>query len=166
MMDTKEIQCFVACAQTSSFSKAAEALYTTQSSVSKIIKAMEEKMEITLFERLSKGIRMTPDAEQMYPYALLVLESLEKIQFLDENRAADTLSMSCNPSSWFADNFVSFPVLCFQKLSGIYFFKGNGCHSIPWRRIFIGRAEAERSERTASSNVRCEDRIRVCEKKK
>lgn len=42
-MDTKEIQCFVACAQTGSFSKAAEALYTTQSSVSKIIKAMEEK---------------------------------------------------------------------------------------------------------------------------
>lgn len=108
MLDTKEIQCFVACAQTGSFSKAAEALFTTQSSVSKIIKAMEEKMEVTLFDRLSKGIRMTPDAEQMYPYALLVLENLEKIQSVDENKAADTLSMSCNPSSWFADNFVSF----------------------------------------------------------
>ena len=108
MLDTKEIQCFVACAQTGSFSKAAEKMFTTQSSVSKIMKAMEEKMEITLFERLSKGIRMTPEAEKMYPYALLVLENLEKIQTLDENKSADTLSMSCNPSSWFADNFVSF----------------------------------------------------------
>ncbi len=108
MLDTKEIQCFVACAQTGSFSKAAEALFTTQSSVSKIVKAMEEKMELTLFERLSKGIRMTPEGEKIYPYALIVLENLEKIQSLDENKAADTLSISCNPSSWFADNFVRF----------------------------------------------------------
>lgn len=108
MLDTKEIQYFVACAQAGSFSRAAETLFTTQSSVSKIVKAMEEKMGIMLFERLSKGIRMTPDAEQMYPYALSVLENLEKIQSLGENKAADTLSMSCNPSSWFADNFVSF----------------------------------------------------------
>ena len=108
MLDTKEVQCFVACAQTGSFSRAAEALYTTQSSVSKIIKAMEEKMGIILFARLSKGIRMTPEAEQIYPYALLVLENLNRIQFLDENKTADTLSISCNPSSWFADNFVKF----------------------------------------------------------
>lgn len=108
MLDTKEIQYFVACAQTGSFSRAAETLYTTQSSVSKIVKAMEEKMGIMLFDRLSKGIRMTPEAEKMYPYAFLVLDNLEKIQSLDENKAADTLSMSCNPSSWFADNFVRF----------------------------------------------------------
>ena len=108
MLDTKEVQCFVACAQTGSFSRAAEALYTTQSSVSKIIKAMEEKMGIILFARLSKGIRMTSEAEQIYPYALLVLENLDRIQFLDENKTADTLSISCNPSSWFADNFVKF----------------------------------------------------------
>lgn len=108
MLDTKEIQYFVACAQTGSFSKAAEVLFTTQSSVSKTVKSLEEKMGIILFERLSKGIRMTPEAEQMYPYALRILENLEKIQSLDEDKAADTLSMSCNPSSWFADNFVRF----------------------------------------------------------
>lgn len=108
MLDTKEIQYFVACAQTGSFSRAAEALFTTQSSVSKTIKAMEDKMGTPLFERLAKGIRMTPDAEQIYPYALSVLENLKKMQSQEENKAAETLSMSCNPSSWFADNFVRF----------------------------------------------------------
>lgn len=108
MLDTKEIQYFVACAQTGSFSKAAETLYTTQSSVSKTIKAMEEKMGTTLFERLAKGIRVTPEAEQIYPYAVSVLENLKKMQSREENKAAETLSMSCNPSSWFADNFVRF----------------------------------------------------------
>ena len=129
MLDTKEVQCFVACAQTGSFSRAAEALYTTQSSVSKIIKAMEEKMGIILFARLSKGIRMTPEAEQIYPYALLVLENLDRIQFLDENKTADTLSISCNPSSWFADNFVKFYELK-QKENIHYQFHSADCREI------------------------------------
>ena len=108
MLDTKEIQCFVACAQTGSFSKAAEKLFTTQSSVSKIVKTMEEKTGSLLFERMAKGIRMTPEAEKMYPYAISVLENLKQIQMLDEKRTADILSVSCNPSSWFADHFVKF----------------------------------------------------------
>jgi len=108
VLDTKEIQCFAACAQTGSFSKAAEKLFTTQSSVSKIVKAMEEKTGMVLFERLSKGIRMTPEAEKIYPYAISVLENLKQIQMSDKKKTAGTLSVSCNPSSWFADYFVKF----------------------------------------------------------
>lgn len=108
MLDIKEIRYFVTCARTGSFSKAAEVLFTTQSSVSKIIKAMEEELGITLFERLSKGIRMTPEAEYMYPYALSILENLQKMKHSEQDNVTDTLSMSCNPSSWFADNFVKF----------------------------------------------------------
>ena len=55
MLDTKEIQCFAACAQTGSFSKAAEKLFTTQSSVSKIVKAMEEKTGMVLLNGCRKG---------------------------------------------------------------------------------------------------------------
>ena len=108
MLDIKEIQCFVTCVQTGSFSKAAEVLFTTQSSVSKIVKTMEEKMGTLLFDRLSKGIHMTSEAEQIYPYAMLVLENLQKMELSDEKKVTDTLSVSCNPSSWFADNFVRF----------------------------------------------------------
>lgn len=108
MLNVKEIRYFVACVQAGSFSKAAEILFTTQSSVSKIIKTMEEEMGSLLFVRLSKGIRMTPKAEQMYPYALSILENLQKIEYMDENKMVEILSVSCNPSSWFADNFVRF----------------------------------------------------------
>ena len=108
MLDIKEIQCFVTCVQTGSFSKAAEVLFTTQSSVSKIVKTMEEKMGTLLFDRLSKGIHMTSEAEQIYPYAMLVLENLQKMELSDEKKVTDTLSVSCNPSSWFADKHVRF----------------------------------------------------------
>ena len=65
MVDLKQIQCFVACVQTGSFSKAAELLFTTQPSVSKIIKAMEEQMKVPLFERYAKGISLTSEGERI-----------------------------------------------------------------------------------------------------
>ena len=108
MLDIKEIKCFVTCAQTGSFSKTAEVLFTTQSSVSKTIKAMEEELKVELFERMAKGIRMTPEAERMYPYALQVMENIQKMRPLEESGNKKILSVSFNPSSWFADYFLKF----------------------------------------------------------
>ncbi|MDY3918184.1 MAG: LysR family transcriptional regulator [Candidatus Limivivens sp.] len=108
MLDIREIQYFVVCVQTGSFSRAAEVLFTTQSTVSKVIKFMEDETGILLFERLAKGIRMTREAEQIYPYAMAVLENIQKMQPVSQNCQAETLSLSCNPSSWFADAFVRF----------------------------------------------------------
>jgi len=108
MLDIKEIRYFIACVQTGSFSKAAEILYTTQSSVSKVIKAMEDETGIQLFERQAKGIRMTKEAENIYPHALAVIENMEKMQAAKDRTDVPALRLSCNPSSWFADTFVKF----------------------------------------------------------
>lgn len=108
MLDFKAIKCFVICVQTGSFSKAAEELFTTQSSVSKIIKTMETELGYALFERQSKGIRVTPEGEGIYPYAVAALENIEKMQPHETGEYKKTLSVSCNPSSWFADVFVQF----------------------------------------------------------
>lgn len=108
MMDIRGIRYFVACVQTGSFSKAAEVLFTTQSSVSKVIKSLEDETGKQLFERQSKGIRMTQDAEDIYPYALAVLENIHKMQTKEKCLNVPVLRMSSNPSSWFADIFVKY----------------------------------------------------------
>ena len=51
-MDLKQLQYFVVCAQTGSFSDAAKNLYSTQPSVSKVIKGLEDTLGMQLFERL------------------------------------------------------------------------------------------------------------------
>lgn len=56
-MDLKQLQYLVTCAQAGSFSDAAKILYSTQSSVSKVIKALEDNLGMQLFERLPRGIR-------------------------------------------------------------------------------------------------------------
>ncbi|MDO4323493.1 MAG: LysR family transcriptional regulator [Lachnospiraceae bacterium] len=108
MVDIKQIQYFVACAQTGSFSKAAESLYTTQPSVSKVIKAMESALGVRLFERYAKGISLTPEGEKVYRYARPILENLQKLQAPEMGETCETLLVSSNPSSWFADTFVEF----------------------------------------------------------
>lgn len=51
-MDLKQLQYFVACAQTGSVSEAAKILYSTQPSVSKVVKALEDSLGMQLFERI------------------------------------------------------------------------------------------------------------------
>ena len=108
MVELKQIQYFVTCVQTGSFSRAAERLYTTQPSVSKVIKSMEDQMHVQLFERYAKGISLTPEGEHIFHYACTILDSLEKMQSQDTGTYREQLLISCNPSSWFADRFVEF----------------------------------------------------------
>lgn len=108
MIELKQIQYFIACAETGSFSKAAELLYTTQPNVSKVIKALESAIGENLFERYAKGIRLTAKGEYVYKYAKYAFENLQKMQIFDEREAQESLLISCNPSSWFADMFVEF----------------------------------------------------------
>ena len=64
-MDLKQLQYLVTCAQAGSFSDAAKTLYSTQSSVSKVIKALEDNLGMQLFERLPRGIRLTVQGQQV-----------------------------------------------------------------------------------------------------
>ena len=57
MLEVKELQYFVVCADLLSFSKAADVLYTTQPNVSKVVKSLEEKLGFAVFDRDNRGIR-------------------------------------------------------------------------------------------------------------
>ena len=48
-------------AKTNSLNKAAETLYVGQSALSRAIKELESSLGVTLFERSSKGMTLTPD---------------------------------------------------------------------------------------------------------
>lgn len=79
MIDLKQIEYFIVCVQKESFSKAAEALYTTQPSVSKTIKALEQELGMNLFQRHTRGVCLTAEGRQVYSYALAVSENIRKI---------------------------------------------------------------------------------------
>ena len=107
-MDLKQLQYFVACAQTGSFSDAAKILYSTQPSVSKVIKALEDTLGMQLFERLPRGIRLTVQGQKVYHYACRITNEMNALENMAAHGMTKWIRISLNPSSWFANQFVDF----------------------------------------------------------
>ena len=114
-MDLKQLQCLVTCAQAGSFSDAAKTLYSTQSSVSKVIKALEDNLGMQLFERLPRGIRLTVQGQKVYHYACRITNEVEVLENMSANGMTKWIRISMNPSSWFADQFVDFYNETYEK---------------------------------------------------
>ena len=114
-MDLKQLQYFVVCAQTGSFSDAAKALYSTQPSVSKVVKALEDALGMQLFERLPRGIRLTVQGQKVYRYACRITNEIDTLENMAAHGMTKWIRVSLNPSSWFANQFVDFYNETYEK---------------------------------------------------
>ena len=114
-MDLKQLQYFVVCAQTGSFSDAAKVLYSTQPSVSKVVKALEDALGMQLFERLPRGIRLTVQGQKVYRYACRITNEIDTLENMAAHGMTKWIRVSLNPSSWFANQFVDFYNETYEK---------------------------------------------------
>ena len=114
-MDLKQLQYFVVCAQTGSFSDAAKSLYSTQPSVSKVVKALEDALGMQLFERLPRGIRLTVQGQKVYQYASRITNEISVLENMASHGMTKWIRVSLNPSSWFANQFVDFYNETYEK---------------------------------------------------
>lgn len=114
-MDLKQLQYFVVCAQTGSFSDAAKVLYSTQPSVSKVVKALEDDLGMQLFERLPRGIRLTVQGQKVYRYACRITNEIGVLENMAAHGMTKWIRVSLNPSSWFANQFVDFYNETYEK---------------------------------------------------
>jgi DNA-binding transcriptional LysR family regulator len=72
------IQGFEAAARTLSFTKAAEELFITQSAVSRQIRALEDHLGVTLFERRPRSLALTEQGRTLHRAAIEFLERLQE----------------------------------------------------------------------------------------
>lgn len=107
-MQLKQLQYFVVSVDMGSFKKAAEALYTTQPHVSKIIKALESDLKLRLLSRETRGVSLTPEGKRVYEYACEILMNAEKIADITGGQTRDSLEIASVPSSKLATLFTSF----------------------------------------------------------
>ena len=114
-MDLKQLQYFVVCAQTGSLSDAAKVLYSTQPSVSKVVKALEDALGMQLFERLPRGIRLTVQGQKVYRYACRITNEIDTLENMAAHGMTKWIRVSLNPSSWFANQFVDFYNETYEK---------------------------------------------------
>lgn len=72
-MDITLAKTFLAIVEAGSFKDAAEKLFVTQSTISMRVKALEQALGRTLFERAKSGTRLTPAGEQFQRHATALL---------------------------------------------------------------------------------------------
>jgi len=72
-LDLDQLQTFIAIADTGSFTKAADAVFKTQSAVSMQMRRLEERIGKSIFERDGRINRLTEDGERLLLYARRML---------------------------------------------------------------------------------------------
>lgn len=77
IMNTQQLESFLAVAENLSFARAAEDLNITQSAVSRQIHALEEELETRLFHRTSRSVALTPAGISFYEDAKNFLGGLK-----------------------------------------------------------------------------------------
>ena len=83
-MDLRQLEIFVKVAELGSFSRAAEALFLTQPTVSEHIRTLEDELGVRLLDRLGRGAVVTRAGQLLSSYAKRMLAlSREARQAMD-----------------------------------------------------------------------------------
>ena len=81
-MNLVHLKYAVEVARCGSINKAAENLYMGQPNLSRAIKELENSLGITIFQRSSKGMVLTPEGEGFIAYAQKILRQVDEIEEL------------------------------------------------------------------------------------
>ena len=76
----QQLKYFIEVARVGSINQAAEILFITQPSLSKAIKDIEAEVDLSLFQRSSKGISLTADGAEFLGYARQVVEQSDLLE--------------------------------------------------------------------------------------
>lgn len=74
-MDFKQIEAFVNVVRYKSFSKAADATFFTQPTISTHIRNLEKELGVKLLDRRSRAVEMTPQGTKFYKYAVEMINA-------------------------------------------------------------------------------------------
>lgn len=89
-MDLHQLYIFTKVVEHKSFSKAAEEIFLSQSTVSSHIQSLEKTLNVTLFDRIGREIIVTPQGERLYYWAQKLLR-LKDEAILDLNKSSKEL---------------------------------------------------------------------------
>lgn len=104
------LQAFIAVAKFGSFSVAADELYISQSSISKHIHSLEEELGVSVFERNTRNISLSPAGRAIFNRACVICKEYTAM----DSELADYRTMA-NPSIRIA----SVPIMHLYDLSGV-----------------------------------------------
>lgn len=86
LVTLRQLQYIIAVAETGSFSKAADLVAAEQSTVSQQIRVLEDRLGITIFDRKSLPVKLTPDGEKIVAQARGIIDQVEEMLLPFKNK--------------------------------------------------------------------------------
>lgn len=77
-MEIQQLRHFLAIVELGSYARASERLNITQPGLSRSIKALEDSLRLELFERVSRGVRLTNAGRMLVPHARSILNERDR----------------------------------------------------------------------------------------
>ncbi|MCI2056468.1 MAG: LysR family transcriptional regulator [Oscillibacter sp.] len=107
----KQLETFVTVAELNSFTRAAEELYLTQSTISSHISALEAALDARLFARdTRRNIQLTSDGQRLYPAAKRVLSECRDLRAIQQGETIHqplSLGASTVPAQYLLPDLLS-----------------------------------------------------------
>lgn len=115
-MNLQKYLAFVKTVEYGSFTRAAEILSYSQSSISRMIADLEKEWNVTLLERGIGGVKLTSDGTKLLPYAKNVVAEYEKLQMeIDELNGLQSGLIRIGTFSSVATHWLPNIIKAFQK---------------------------------------------------
>ncbi|QIW10719.1 HTH-type transcriptional activator IlvY [Francisella sp. LA112445] len=98
MIDKKELNAFRVLAETLHFGRASEKCFLTPSALTRLIQRIEQEMEVILFERDNRNIRLTDAGRIYYQFAKEMLQKYEDLNCIlhpKEGQIVGDIRISC-----------------------------------------------------------------------
>ncbi|HWP80534.1 MAG TPA: LysR family transcriptional regulator [Candidatus Acidoferrum sp.] len=99
-METKHLYEFVCLAESGNYWQTSANLFISQSSLSKHIMSLERELGVSLFDRTTRRVRLSPDGELLLPYARKITRLLCEYDVARESRkkeGAGAISIASTP---------------------------------------------------------------------
>ncbi|KAB2898346.1 MAG: LysR family transcriptional regulator [Burkholderiaceae bacterium] len=107
----KQLRMFLALSESLNFSKTAEQLFITQPSLSKAIQDLEAALGLSLFERTTRSVRLTPGGARMATVARSIVGEFDAgLQRMQSSAEREALQLAI--ASWPSLAYVVLPDVC------------------------------------------------------
>lgn len=119
-------------ARVGSLNKAAETLLIAQPNISRSIKELEADLGITIFDRSSKGMFLTPEGETFIGYAKNILKQIEQVEDIYKNRSVkkQKFSISVPRACYISEAFAHFSKYLSDESTEIFYKETNSQRTI------------------------------------
>ncbi len=108
-MTLQQLRYIITIVNCGSISEAAKQLYITQPSLSNAVKELEQEYHISIFNRTSKGISLSPDGSEFLSYARQILEQTDLMEqhYLNKKPLKRICSISTQHYAFAVNAFVN-----------------------------------------------------------